>query len=83
MGRGVPATVFLLDTPAEIKSNLNDAESAPVKSVSINFSTFVDAAGVTAKIDGTACPSISTLEARPICALEARPAKVVKVILEE
>jgi hypothetical protein len=43
------------------------------KSVSINFSTFVDAAGVTAKIDGMACPSIS--------ALEVRPPKVVKAKL--
>ena len=37
------------------------------KSVSINFGSFVDAAGVTAKIDGTAGPS----------------PKVVKVTLEE
>ncbi|HEX5422009.1 MAG TPA: hypothetical protein VFW94_00550 [Candidatus Acidoferrales bacterium] len=39
------------------------------QSVSINFSTFVDATGVTAQIDGTACPSI--------CALKARPPKVM------
>ncbi|MGH9733753.1 MAG: hypothetical protein ACRD8A_04080 [Candidatus Acidiferrales bacterium] len=35
-----------------------------LKSVSINFSTFVDAAGVAAKIDGMACPSAKVLKVK-------------------
>jgi hypothetical protein len=35
------------------------------RSVPISSASFVDVAGVTAKIDGRACPSVSVLEARP------------------
>ena len=42
-----------------------DGVPKPLESVSIRFSSFVDGARVTAFSDGTVCPSISALEARP------------------
>jgi hypothetical protein len=53
----------------DVTSNLRTARA---KSVSMSFGSFVDA-GVAAFSDGMVCPSI--------CALEARPPKVVKVVL--